>query len=453
MGLLLTRGWLLLYKLSILIDRMFSDIPIFFKFDLDTQKQLNSLATILPFSFQQRKIICEHLADFIAWQKGTLLSIIQDFQLPFLSIAGQEFFLVDNNIDLKLCAKKFFQKVEELHIRCINEKKDYAPYRSLVSNRSKNCFTTRQVNPPSTILGPCPVASKKTRCCNLMTLDAVMQCGFDCSYCSIQSFYYDNQVSFVSPLKDSLDKINLNPNRRYHIGTGQSSDSLMWGNKDGLLEELFTFAKNNPNVILEMKSKSDNIDWIVKRAQTTGVPKNVIFTWSLNSEDVVLVEERYTASLKQRIVAASKIVQVGLPVGFHLHPIVYYKNWQEDYRYVIELVTSSFSKEQIITISFGTLTFIKSVIKKIKQRLMPSPILQMPLVPSAGKLTYPYNIKRELFSTIYSYFPKEWQENVFFYLCMEEIGLWQEVLGFEYSSNDEFEKAMLDHYFNFINSH
>ena len=84
---------------------------------------------------------------------------------------------------------------------------------------------------------------------------------------------------------------------------------------------------------------------------------------------------------------------------------------------------------------------------------MPSPILQMPLVPSAGKLTYPYNIKRELFSTIYSYFPKEWQENVFFYLCMEEIGLWQEVFGFEYSSNDEFEKAMLDHYFNFINSH
>ncbi len=46
------------------------------------------------------------------------------------------------------------------------------------------------------ILGKCPVASVKTRCCNLLTLDAAKNCGFDCSYCSIQSFYNQNKIAF-----------------------------------------------------------------------------------------------------------------------------------------------------------------------------------------------------------------------------------------------------------------
>ena len=49
--------------------------------------------------------------------------------------------------------------------------------------------------------GLCPVASPKTRCCNLLTLDAVESCGFDCSYCSIQSFYNEDKITFDSTLK------------------------------------------------------------------------------------------------------------------------------------------------------------------------------------------------------------------------------------------------------------
>jgi len=44
--------------------------------------------------------------------------------------------------------------------------------------------------------GLCPVASPKTRCCNLLTLDAVESCGYDCSYCSIQSFYNEGKITF-----------------------------------------------------------------------------------------------------------------------------------------------------------------------------------------------------------------------------------------------------------------
>ena len=113
-------------------------------------------------------------------------------------------------------------------------------------------------------LGYCPVASERTRCCSLLTLDAVENCGFGCSYCSIQSFYHDDEIHFDSSFADKLQALELDPEKIYHIGTGQSSDSMMWGNRFGVLGALMDFARRNPNVILELKSKSKNIAYLLK---------------------------------------------------------------------------------------------------------------------------------------------------------------------------------------------
>ena len=60
-------------------------------------------------------------------------------------------------------------------------------------------------------------------------------------------------------LKDKLAALELDPNKNYHIGSGQSSDSLALGNKNGILDAQFEFASNNPNIILEFKTKSKNV--------------------------------------------------------------------------------------------------------------------------------------------------------------------------------------------------
>jgi spore photoproduct lyase len=48
-----------------------------------------------------------------------------------------------------------------------------------------------------TIHGMCPVASEKTICCNLHTIDAVENCVFGCSYCTIQTFYGKDILIFI----------------------------------------------------------------------------------------------------------------------------------------------------------------------------------------------------------------------------------------------------------------
>ena len=297
-------------------------------------------------------------------------------------------------------------------------------------------------------LGLCPVASEKTRCCNLLTLDAVESCGFDCSYCSIQSFYNQNNVTFDSNFADKLKNLNLDPNKTYHIGTGQSSDSLMWGNREGLLDALLAFARENPNVILEFKTKSDNISYFLENE----VPKNILCTWSLNTPTIITNEEHLTAPLEKRLGAARKVADKGVKVGFHFHPIVEYVGYLDEYKAVYDTLLEMFTPSEVALVSFGTLTFIKPVIKQLRSRDFHTKITQIPHEDASGKTSYPIETKIEMFKHAYESF-KPWQqgkERVFFYLCMEPHELWGKTFGYQYSTNNDFEHAMLQAYCNKI---
>ena len=294
---------------------------------------------------------------------------------------------------------------------------------------------------PQLGLGQCPVASPRTRCCNLLTLDAVDNCGYACSYCSIQSFYEPRQVHFDPGFNDKLERLSLDPDCTYHIGTGQSSDSLMWGNASGTLDALIAFARRHPNVILELKSKSANVAHLLSR----NLPANLLCSWSLNPPPIVAHEERGSASLEQRLDAAEALARHGCLVGFHLHPMIHFAGWRAAYGDLLAQLPVRFDPAQVAMVSLGTLTYTRKVLRQIRARGGPSQILKMPLVEAAGKLSYPEEIKMELFRFAYQAL-RPWHDRVFFYLCMEHPDLWQKVLGHGYSSNQQFETAMKEHY-------
>ncbi|MEW7982693.1 MAG: DNA photolyase [gamma proteobacterium symbiont of Phacoides pectinatus] len=295
-------------------------------------------------------------------------------------------------------------------------------------------------------LGHCPVASPRTRCCNLLTLDAVDNCGYGCSYCSIQAFSDGHKVFFDPGFSDKLSRLELDPNRLYHIGTGQSSDSLMWGNSRGVLDAQLEFARKHPYVILEFKTKSANVAHLLKQP----LPPNILFTWSLNTPGVIADEEHGSAPLAKRLEAAERMAASGAVIGFHFHPMIHYRNWREEYAQVFEQLQSRFDPRQVAMVSFGTLTFIKPVIRRIRQMGIASQILKMPMEDAEGKLSYPTPIKQALFSHAYGSFSSAWKREVFFYLCMENHNLWRPVFGLEYESNEAFEQAMKRHYTNKI---
>lgn len=404
-------------------------IALFHKLPAHRREWLLALSEAHGFSFQQLKMLTEYSADLICWKAGGL----DQFYHPEAVGKARG----------KQATGAIFQQFRDGYEALKNGQKKYAGAgRFSAAERKFPEAQMVEVELRGQIMGRCPVASEKTRCCNLTTLDAVQQCGFDCSYCSIQSFYHGNQVRFIRDLKAHLDALELDANKSYHIGTGQSSDSLMWGNRYGLLDTLCRFASEHPNVILEMKSKSGRIDYFLENRP----PANMVFTWSLNTPTVIQHEEKGAACLDKRLESARKLADQGIPVGFHFHPIVWYEGWQRDYLALVSRLVESFRPEEVVMVSLGTLTFIKPVLKRIRERMPESSILQMPMEDCAGKLSYPLEIKEELFSTVFDAFPASWKASVFFYMCMEHIDLWEPVFGRSYASNEAFEADMLKAY-------
>ena len=391
---------------------------VFSKLPLKEQKFIEKKSLELKFTFSEIKQIVDIARDLEMWNEQNIIEVFPEHEQK------------------KVVFTRLKQAYEELR----NKPNSYKNFE--LKNIPKEQKYTFKTEPKEGFgLGLCPVASEKTRCCNLLTLDAVESCGFDCSYCSIQSFYNQNTITFDSNFADKLKNLNLDQNKTYHIGTGQASDSLMWGNREGILDALFEFVRENPNVILEFKTKSDNIKYLLE----TDVPKNILCTWSLNTPTIIENEEHLAASLEKRINAARRVADKGVKVGFHFHPIVEYENYLDEYQNVYNMLLEKFNADEVALVSFGTLTFIKPVIKQLRNREFRSKITQMPFEDASGKSSYPNSTKIEMFKHAYESF-KPWHKDVFFYLCMEEHEMWKETFGYQYATNNDFERAMLSAY-------
>ena len=392
----------------------------FSKLPLDEQEFIKGKSQLLKFSHQEIKQIINIARDLEMWNEPTLEKIFPTHEQR----------------------KVVFSRLRKSYEAIRDKKNSYENF-TLKNIPKEQKFTFKVAQKQGFGLGLCPVASEKTRCCNLLTLDAVESCGFDCSYCSIQSFYNQNTITFDSGFKDKLLNLQLDPNKTYHIGTGQASDSLMFGNREGVLDALFEFAFANPNVILEFKTKSDNVKYFLEN----DCPNNILLTWSLNTPTIIENEEHLTASLDKRINAAKKMADKGIKIGFHFHPIVEYEGYLEEYKEVYAQLLAKFQASEVALISFGTLTFIKPVIKQLRSREFRTKITQIPHEDASGKTSYPDSTKEEMFKHAYESFAP-WHKDVFFYLCMEEHQMWVKTFGYQYNTNNDFEHAMLEAYCN-----
>ncbi|MFN8371169.1 MAG: hypothetical protein U0T83_11175 [Bacteriovoracaceae bacterium] len=397
----------------------------FSKLSEKNQAFIKKIAFDLLLTYQEIRQLTDFGNDLQMWNEGDIAKYLDSVQ--------------NNSFKTK---KMLFDELKKHWDAVKGSAKDYTLIENFEHKRDQK-IKFKLDTTDHTILGRCPVASPRTLCCNLQTLDAARNCGFDCSYCSIQTFEKGNEVIFEENFDQKLKnlKATFDSNKTYHIGTGQASDSLMWGNKNGILDNLITFCNDNPNVILELKTKSNNIHHLLN----VEIPKNMICTWSLNTDTIISNEEHFTVNLEQRLAAARKIADKNRLVGFHFHPIVYYNNWEKDYGEIFTKVLTMFKPEEVALISIGTLTFTKKTLNEIKSREFKTKISQMPLVEAEGKLSYPDEIKNMIFGHTFNSF-KAWHGKVFFYLCMEHRRFWESVFKFEYPDNESFEKAMKDSY-------
>jgi len=278
-------------------------------------------------------------------------------------------------------------------------------------------------------LKQCP-GTKGFICCNYYVLNLTTNCPLDCTYCILQEYLENNPVLkiFVN-IEDALRQIKKihqdNQGVPIRIGTGELTDSLALDHITRFSEILIPFFEEKKNLFLELKTKSNRTQSLL---QFKGI-KNTIISWSLNPQSIIDEEEFYSASLKERLEAASQCQRQGFKTSFHFDPIILYEGWEKDYKALIKKLFDHISPENIPWISLGGLRYRPSMKTIVKSRFPTTKLMAGELLLCEdGKARYFRPQRKKMYKLIVSWL-REYYNNLNLYFCMEDQNMWKELFS------------------------
>lgn len=315
--------------------------------------------------------------------------------------------------------KARFQEIDSLKtfIKCRKfTLKDY-------NKRTDNFFITAE---KYDYFKACP-CTKDALCCGYNLLNIGYGCGYECTYCFLQE--YQNFAGIILPanIKDFFSRVSLAKEKGIfpyvRLGTGEFTDSLIFDDVTEFSKPIIQFISKFPEIYFEFKTKSVNIDNILKEK----VSPNIVVSWSLNPQTMINENEFYSASLKERLKAASLCQRAGFKVGFHFDPIIFYPDWQKDYQEAINLLFDTIDENMVAWISLGTFRFSPELKKVIESRFPKNSILNEELIIGFDqKLRYPVKIRVIMYQKIMEFIRRR-SKKVFVYLCMEDQKVWKQI--------------------------
>jgi spore photoproduct lyase len=353
----------------------------------------------------------EYLIDIAKRDRSELATILgeEDFaslkmQIKYSRARKMEIlrgYLMKRRYDASICRQDFVDPVME------KEEKE------IIYMRQKGRWLKR-----------CP-GTQRHICCNYVVINSISGCPFNCTYCYLHTYLnrpgiavYNNHEELIKEVQSFFEN---NPNTYYRIGTGEFSDSLALDKTNGLSEKLIELFAQQATHILELKTKSVEIDHLL------GLKHNgkTVFAWSINPEIIIRSEELGTASLEERLNAARRCSDAGYPVAFHFDPIIYYQGWEEDYGELVEKIFSAVEEKNIAWISLGALRYPPEQ-KGIMERKFPHSRITLGelTIGEDNKLRYLKPIRSELFKKMQASI-RSYSKEVYVYLCMESADIWK----------------------------
>jgi spore photoproduct lyase len=300
----------------------------------------------------------------------------------------------------------------------------------------------RMIHFSGEFLKPCP-GTKRYICCGYQILHVGINCPMDCSYCYLQSYVNQPSLRIFSNLEDNLadigNIIDSYPDSIFRIGTGEFTDSLALDYLTRWTDLLLPFFSAKKNCILELKTKTSLIQSLI---DNRGFSQGIVAAWSLNTPRVIAHEERRTASLEHRILAARRCQKAGFVVAFHFDPLIYYPGWEKEYEQVVELLERHIDPESIIWISLGSLRYMPPLKWVIKRRFSRTDIFDGEFIQGLdGKLRYFKPIRTDMYASLFERLGK-WHHDLGIYLCMESDDVWGQSLGWSPRTSSQLSRYL-----------
>ena len=277
-------------------------------------------------------------------------------------------------------------------------------------------------------LKKCP-GSPGQICCGYRVLNVINNCPFDCTYCIMQSYLNFEPITIYVNIDNAIDEVKgmaaREPGRLFRVGTGELGDSLAtepWVPVSRYLIENLSCAGN---VVLELKTKSVNVENLIGLDHQD----KVVVSWSLGTEGMVRRDEPGTIPVASRLSAAARVEEDGYLLGFHFDPIIYYENWEDDYRRLLDNLFESVDQENVIWVSLGCFRFPPALKEVVSKRSNRTRIFLDEFIPCPdGKMRYLRPVREEIYGRM-----REWlmerAPSTEIYLCMESSLMWENVFS------------------------
>jgi len=193
----------------------------------------------------------------------------------------------------------------------------------------------------------------------------MLNCIYDCEYCFLQgkhmSAHYLLFINYEDFFLEIKKKLKINNSQKNYFFSGYVCDSLALDGITGFVDYFLPIFKKNKNAVLEIRTKSIQINKILKYKSFN----NCVIAFSFTPENISKLVEHKVPSVKKRIDAMKKLVEKGWKIGLRFDPIVPACNFGKIYEELFKKIANSIPEKNIHSISFGMMRFPKKMFKKI----------------------------------------------------------------------------------------
>jgi len=279
-------------------------------------------------------------------------------------------------------------------------------------------------------------------CCGYKILNLVNNCELNCSYCILQGYFNNPHIVIYVNIEDLFHELDglftEYTERNFRIGTGELADSLSTDHLTEYSKLLVSYFADKKNAVLELKTKTTQLQNFID-IEHGG---RTIVAWSLNTPEIIAKEESQAPNLEQRLKAAHECQSAGFKVAFHFDPMIFYENWEHDYKAVVDTIFEYIYPQNIAWISLGALRYPPQLDAIIRENNPQTDIVLGELVPGFdGKLRYFKPIRIKMFRHMYHWI-KQYDEDIFIYLCMESSEVYQKAFGWTPRTSAKLSRMM-----------
>jgi len=250
-------------------------------------------------------------------------------------------------------------------------------------------------------------------------------CPFQCTYCYL-AFVYRTHAPFIKininypTMFKQIRKALVQSTGPVSFNMGEMLDSLALDHVTNLTRRLVPFFAEFSNAYLMLLTKSNNITNLLRLKPN----RQVVVSWSINTQQIIQTHEIGTAGLDQRIEAAKACQDHGYRIRLRIDPGMLHQEWRAAYANLIKQVMTTIRPENItlgmLRLLPGHIRLAEAAYGRRAQKLHGSDLVKG---ASDGKLRYRPQRRIEFYTFLIETI-RSFEKNISIGLCRETLDVW-----------------------------